>query len=66
MTKIGTEAPLGLFSRRLRRTVDGTTLSKMPRRLDYDVTVHGMRSCSRSWCADHRKAGEMVPFPTNA
>jgi hypothetical protein len=44
--------------------VDGTTPLKMLRRLSRDMTVHGMRSCFPSWCADHGKAGKVVPFPT--
>jgi integrase len=55
-----TETPLVFFGFHHGQALDGTTLSKLMRRLGHDCTVHGFRSCFRDWCADHGKPWDVA------
>jgi integrase len=62
LAEVRTESPLVFFGTGsgLRPLAD-VTLKDALRRLGHgDVTVHGMRSCFRDWCADHGKSAELA------
>jgi integrase len=61
LADVRTSGDLVFFGHARGRTLSGTTLKRLLRRLGHDdITIHGMRSCFRDWCADTGKPPDVA------